>query len=99
MFPLYYGALKRNPLETVVGAAAGGVGWATFVYERVTIRYVASFRFDPRLGMGEPVNLDDEVPQPKEHPKPIKEDFSLYSGSTAEIVVVQWNDRKCRGQL
>jgi hypothetical protein len=51
------------------------------------------------LGVGEPVLLDNEVSKQQEKPKPIKEDFSLYSGSNAEIVTVQWNDRKCHTRL
>jgi hypothetical protein len=75
----------------------GGIRWANFVYERVTISYLAGFRYKPALGMGEPVNLDDdEVPIEKEKAKTTKKDFShYYSDSTAEIVTVQWNDRKC----
>ena len=74
--------------------------WTNFIYKRVTISYVADAHFNPALGMGEPVNLsDNEVTKGQEKPKPIKEDFSLYSGSTAAMVTVQWNDRKCAGRL
>jgi hypothetical protein len=55
-------------------------------------------RVNTALGLGEPVDLDlsdDEVSKRLEKPKPIKEDFSLYNDSTAEIVTVQWNDRQC----
>jgi len=97
--PVALRGLQKEPFGNGFWIMGGGVSRATFFYERVTITYAASFRFDPKLGMGEPVNLDDEVPNRKESPKPIKEDFSLYSDSTAEIVIVQWNDRKCRGQL
>jgi len=90
---------QKEPFRNGLWLIGGGGRWTTFLYEKLTITYAASFRFDPKLGMGEPVNLDDEVPNRKESPKPIKEDFSLYSDSTAEIVIVQWNDRKCRGQL
>lgn len=72
--------------------------WASFIYERVTISYIASLEINAPLGMGEPVNLDDEVSKGQEKPKPTKEDFSLYNGFTAEIVRVQWNDRKCPGR-
>jgi len=47
------------------------------------------------------VNLDlpdDDVSKRPEKPKPIKHDFSRYKDSTAEIVTVQWNDRKCLGK-
>ncbi len=90
---------KKEPFGNGGWNIGGGVGWVDFVYERVTISYFTSARFDPTRGMGEPVNLDLEVPKQKEEPKPIKEDFSLYSGSTAEIVTVQWNDRKCSAKL
>jgi hypothetical protein len=90
---------QKEPFGNGRWNASNGGSWVAFVYERVTISYIASIRFDPALGMGEPVNLDLEVPKQKEEPKPIKEDFSLYSGSTAEIVTVQWNDRKCSAKL
>lgn len=73
--------------------------WTNFIYERMIISYVAGAQFNPALGLGEPVNLDDEVSKRPEKPKPTKEDFSLYSDATAEIVTVQWNDRKCSGGL
>ena len=96
--PLAVRGAQKEPFGNGFWNGGGGVRWATFVYERVTIQYAASFRLDPRLGMGEDVNLD-ELPKAQEKPKPVKEDFSAYSGSTAEIVTVQWNDRKCLGQL
>lgn len=80
----------------------GGVSWTSFVYERVVISYFAGARVNPALGMGEPVNLDlpdDDASKRQEKPKPTKQDFSLYSGSSAEIVTVQWTDRKCPGKL
>ena len=84
---------QKEPFGNGSWTIGGGARWATFVYERVTISYIAGFRFDPRLGMGEPVNLDDEVPKLEPRPKPTKEDFAGYRDSTAEILVVQWNDR------
>lgn len=90
---------QKEPLENGSWIIGGGVRWASFVYERVTISYAAGFRVDPRRGLGEPVNLDDEVPKQNEKSKPAKEDLSLYSDSTAEMVIVQWNDRKCPGKL
>jgi len=39
---------------------------------------------------------DDEISKRAEKPKQIKEDFSLYKGSIAELVTVRWNDRKCQ---
>lgn len=86
---------QKEPFGNGSWTIGGAVRWATFVYERVTISYAAGFRFDTRLGMGEPVNVEDEVPNLEPKPKPTKEDFARYSDSTAAIVVVQWNDRKC----
>jgi hypothetical protein len=91
---------QKEPFGNGLWDFGGGVAWATFVYERVTISYVAGIRINSALGMGEPVTLsDNEVTKGQEKPKPIKEDFSLYSGSTAEMVTVQWNDRKCPARL
>ena len=89
---------QKEPFGNGSWIVGGGVRWATFVYERVTISYAAGFRVDPRLGMGEPVNLEDEVPKLKEKPKSVTDDLSRYSGSTVEMVIVQWNDRKCHGK-
>jgi len=89
---------QREPFGNGMWTIGGGGRWTTFVYERVTISYVAGFRVNPALGMGEPVNLNDEVLRRQEKPKIIKEDFSLYRDSNAEMVTVQWNDRKCSGK-
>ena len=91
---------QKEPFGNGLWNIGGGACWTNFIYERVTISYVAGCRFNPALGMGEPITLsDNEVTKRQEKPKPTKEDFSLYSGSTAEIVTVQWNDRKCPGKL
>lgn len=91
---------QKEPFGNGLWTIGGGVRWANFVYERVTIEYVASFRFNAALGMGEPVTFSsDEISKQQQKPKPLKEDFSLYSDSTAEIVTVQWNDRKCHRSL
>jgi hypothetical protein len=97
--PLALRGAQKEPFGNGLWNVGGGGRWANFVYERVTISYVAGFPVNTALGMGEPVNLSDEVPNRQEKPKTTKEDFSLYSDSTAEIVTVRWNDRKCPGKL
>jgi hypothetical protein len=98
--PVAIRGAQKEPFRNGLWNGGGGVRWTTFLYERVTISYVAGMRFNPALGMGEPVTLsDNEVTKGQEKPKPIKEDFSLYSGSTVEMVTVQWNDPKCHGRL
>ena len=92
---------QKEPFRNGMWDGGGGAMWTIFVYERVTIQYTVGFRIDPAaLAKAEHVILDDEDSQQEEKPKPkpkqVKEDFSLYSGSSAEIVTVQWNDRKCR---
>ena len=96
--PVAIRGAQKEPLGNGVWNAGGGGRWASFVYERVTVTYVASLHLNAALGMGEPVLLDKEVSKHQEKAKPIKEDFTLYSNSTAEIVTVQWNDRKCPGR-
>ena len=91
---------QKEPFGNGMWNGGGGVRWTNFIYEKVTISYVGSFRILNKGDTGEFVNLDlpdDEVSKPEEKPKQTEEDFSLYSGSTAEIVTVQWNDRKCSG--
>ena len=97
--PVAIRGAQKEPLGNGVWNVGGGGRWANFVYERVTITYVASLHINAALGMGEPVLLDNEVSKQQEKPKPIKEDFSLYRNSNAEMVTVQWNDRKCLGRL
>jgi len=96
--PVALRGAQKEPFGNGLWLTGGGVRWATFIYERVTIQYGAGFRVDPRLGLGESLNLD-EAPKVMEKPRPVKEDFSAYSGSTAEMVIVRWNDRKCLGKL
>jgi hypothetical protein len=86
---------QKEPFANGFWHAAGGGSWVNFVYERVTIRYSATFNINAAVGLGEPVLLDREDSEQQEKPKPLKEDFSLYRNFTAEIVTVQWNDRKC----
>lgn len=94
--PVEIRGAQREPFGNGLWNGGGGIRWAGFIYERVTISYVAGARVNTALGLGEPVTLSDtEVTKRQEKPKPIKEDFSLYSDSTAEIVTVQWNGRKC----
>lgn len=64
---------QKEPFGNGSWTIGGRARCATFVYERVTISYVAGFRFDPRLGMGEPVILDDEAPKLEPRPKPTNE--------------------------
>ena len=97
--PVAIRGAQKEPFGHGSWNMGGGGRWANFVYERVTISYIASVHVDPAaLGSGEPVLLDDEGSKRPEKPKPVKEDFSLYSDSTAEIVTVRWNDRKCSGR-
>jgi hypothetical protein len=93
--PVAIRGAQQEPFSNGRWDVGGGGRWVNFIYERVTISYVAGFRVNTALGMGEPVNLSDEVPKRQEKPKTMKEDFSLYSGSTVEIVTVHWSDRKC----
>ena len=97
ILPVAIRGAQKEPLGNGVWKADGEGRWANFVYERVTITYVASLHINAALGMGESVLLDNEVSQ-QQKPKPVKEDFSFYSNSTAEIVTIQWNDRKCPGR-
>jgi hypothetical protein len=97
--PVAIRGAQKKPFGNGAWTASEGGRFADFIYERVTITYIASLQTTNPLGMGEPVLLDNEDSKPQEKPKRTKEDFSLYSGSTAEIVTVQWNDRKCPGRL
>ena len=93
---------QKEPFGNGHWNASDGGRWVNFVYERVTITYIATVSTVNPVSTGEPVNLDladDDSSKRQEKPKPIKQDFSLYSGSTAEIVTVQWNNRKCSSRL
>ncbi len=96
--PVAIRGAQKEPFGNGTWSGGGGVLWANFIYERVTISYIADGRVNTALGLGEPVDLDlseDEVSKRPEKPKTLKEDFSLYSGSTVEIVTVHWSGRKC----
>jgi hypothetical protein len=97
--PVALRGAQKEPFPNGIWNIGGGIAWTDFVYERVTISYVMSARINSALGLGESVLLDNEVSEQQETPKPIKEDFSRYKDSKAEIVTVQWNDRKCPGGL
>jgi hypothetical protein len=89
---------QKEPFRNGLWDGGGGVRWTIFTYERVTISYVAGAYISPEAyARAEWVLLDREDSKQPEKPKPTKEDFSLYSTSTAEIVTVLWNDRKCVG--
>jgi hypothetical protein len=93
--PVAVRGAQKEPFGNGLWNGGGGARWANFIYERVTISYVAGFRVNSALGLGDFVDLSAiEVTEVQEKPKPIKEDFSRYSDSTAEIVTVHWNDRK-----
>jgi hypothetical protein len=55
--------------------------WASFIYERVTISYIASLEINAALGMGEPVNLDDEVSKGQENRNQQKRIFLFITAS------------------
>jgi hypothetical protein len=96
--PVALRGAQKEPFRNGMWDGGGGVRWTNFTYEKVTISYVASFRIINKGDTGEFVNLDlpdDQISKPEEKRKQIKEDYSLYSGSTAEIVTVHWNNRKC----
>ncbi|HEY4424685.1 MAG TPA: hypothetical protein VGN10_10780 [Pyrinomonadaceae bacterium] len=97
--PVAIRGAQKKPFGNGYWTASAGGRWVNFVYERVTITYIASVPTVNALSTGEPVNLDlpdEDASKRQEQPKPIKHDFSRYKDSTAEIVTVQWNDRKCR---
>jgi hypothetical protein len=97
--PVAIRGAQREPFGNGYWTASAGGSWVDFVYERVTIRYIASVPTLNAPGPGELVHLDlpdDDASKRQEKPTPTKQDFSLYSRSTAEIVKVRWNDRKCR---
>jgi hypothetical protein len=94
--PVAVRGAQKEPFGHGSWNVGGGGRWANFVYERLIITCVASFRVNTALGMGDPVILsNDDISKRQEKPRITKEDFSRYTDSTAEIVTVQWNDRKC----
>ena len=74
--PIAKRGAQKEPFGNGMWNIGGGIRWANFVYERVTISYVAAFRYNPELGMGEPVNLDDELSKEEERPKSARKDSS-----------------------
>jgi hypothetical protein len=97
--PVAIRGAQKEAFGNGVWKASSGGRWANFVYERVTITYIASLQTTAALSMGEPVLLDNDGSKPQEKPKPSTGDYSLYKNFTAEIVTVQWTDRKCSGSI
>ena len=56
--PVAIRGAQKEPFGNGHWNASGGERWDGFVYERVTITYIASLAASTGLGMGEPVNLD-----------------------------------------
>ena len=51
---------QKEPFGKGGWDASGGARWANFVYDKVTITYIATLQVNAALGMGEPVLLDND---------------------------------------
>jgi len=91
---------KKEPFGN--GATGGGVEWAIFEYQKVTITYSASFDVDPNSWQKrkpfvfslEGSSFDTK---PTDLAAPL-DDFFRYRAYSFEIVTITWNDRKCAGK-
>jgi hypothetical protein len=85
-----------------ISATGGGAAWTTYPYEKVTFTFTSSFKVDPDSQKefkpytfsvsqsSSDVKLEDNTPP--------DDDFSLSHVSSAEIVTIEWSDRKCLGK-
>ena len=90
---------KKEPFDS--GATGGGVMWAIFKYEKVTIEYSASFRVDPDAWKERNSFVFSEEALREYSPSVTvkrEDDFLAYRNSKYEIVTITWDDRKCAGQ-
>lgn len=99
LIPLQGRGVKKSPFGS--GATGGGAEWMTYSYEKVTVTFVSSFSVDPEsLKERKPFVFTAEaspyVKQP-ETPAPSDDDFSPGQPPGAEIVTVNWINRKCAG--
>jgi hypothetical protein len=90
---------KKEPFGLT--ATGGGSAWTTYPYTKVTFTFVSSFSVlnSPPLKRGYYVFPVQRLSSNKklESSLPSVEDFTLSEESSAEIVTIKWNDRKCGG--
>jgi hypothetical protein len=92
---------KKEPFESGWNLG-GGVMWATFEYERLTITYSLGVRIDAEaLRKSQAVELDlpfsanKDVKEAEVDKRIDADDFSNFHQSRAEIVTVIWKNRTC----
>ena len=85
----------------------GGIMFADFEYENVTITFWAGFRFDPEafiksepfdlseMGVDFPVDKSEAPARPPDKPE---DEFLSYHKSRVELVTIRWNGRRCAGR-
>jgi hypothetical protein len=88
---------QKEPFRNGHWNGGGVVSWTTFLYERVTITYLAGFALTRRDANWWPSTTMMSQNQKKKRENS-KRGFSLYHGSNADMVIIYWNDRKCAGR-
>ena len=82
-----------------MSATGGGAAWTTYPYEKVIFTFTSSFEVDPvkRLKPYTFTVSHSSSDVKAEDPTPTDDDFSPSGVSNAEIVTIEWSDRRCNG--
>lgn len=98
--PLDMRGAKKESFGTT--ATGGGAVWTTYPYEKVIFIFTSSFRVDPDAWkeLKPYVFTVQDFPSAAktENAAPSDDDFLRSKSSSAEIVTLIWNDRKCGGK-
>ncbi|HEU4508123.1 MAG TPA: hypothetical protein VFR78_07800 [Pyrinomonadaceae bacterium] len=93
----------KSKLNFGATATGGPASWTTYPYENVTFTFTSSF-LPLKFVESSPLRRGEyRFQKPKgieageiETQMPTNDDFSASESSNTEIVVIQWNGRKCR---
>lgn len=98
--PINIRGAKNEPFG--ITATGGGAAWTTYPYEKVTFIFTSSFKVDPdSLKESKPYvfSLQEFHSDGKpEKSAPSEDDFYRSQVTSAEIVTIRWNGRKCAGE-
>jgi hypothetical protein len=85
-----------------MSATGGGFVWTTYPYEKVKFIFTSSFKVDPNAWKESKPYVftvqDFPSDEKTENSAPSDDDFLSSKASSAEIVTMIWNDRKCAGK-
>jgi hypothetical protein len=97
LVPLNARGVKKESFG--ITATGGGAAWTTYTYEKVTFIFTSSSKVDPDAWKeSKPYNFsvrESSSDIKPENTTPSDDDFFRSQASSAEIVTIKWNDRRC----